>query len=134
VHGEFRLIGKLHAIARFMELPVMRATEQHHSINIGSATVDPMIEVMDVAMYGFRPTTWRSTMSVASDNCSSLRRSRRSDFSAQIQHLRTRHENPLHHGIAGECCHRSCVEFGTTRSHRIAMTMQSVGEPGSFSR
>jgi hypothetical protein len=43
VHGELGLIGKLHAVPRFMELPVMRATEQHHSINIGSATIDPMI-------------------------------------------------------------------------------------------
>jgi hypothetical protein len=117
-----------------MKLPMMRAAEQRHSVDICSATVDPMIKMMDIAMFGFRPTTWRSTMSVASDNCSSLRRSRRSDFSTQIQHLRTSHENPLHNRIAGECGQRSCIEFAAVGSHRITMTAQSVGEPSPFSR
>ena len=117
-----------------MKLPMMRAAEQHHSIDIGSATADPMIKMMDIAMFGFCPTTWRSTMSVASDNGSSLCRSSGSDFSAQIQHLRTGHENPLHNRIAGECGQRSCIEFGTVGSHSIAMTAQGVGEPSPFSR
>ena len=117
-----------------MKLPVMRATEQDHSIDIGSATVDPMIKMMDIAMFGFCQTTWRSTMSVASDNGSTLCRSSGSDFSVQIQNLGTCHEHTLHHGIAGERCYRSCIEFGTVRSRRITMTAQSVGEPSAFSR
>jgi hypothetical protein len=73
-------------------------------------------------------------MPVASDNGSSLCRSGGSDFPTQVQQLRTGHEHPLHHRIAGERCYRSCVELGPVGTHCIAVTMQSIGKPGPFSR
>jgi hypothetical protein len=96
VHDEFGLIRKLHAITGFMELPMMRAAEQHHPVDIGSATVDPVIDVMHIAMLGFCSTPRCSAVSVASDDCSSLRCRRCSDFATQVQHLGTCHEHPLH--------------------------------------
>ena len=96
MHGELGVVGKLHAVSRFMKLPMMCTAEQHHSIDIGPAPIDPVIDVMYIAMFGFCSTPGRSTMPISGNNCSSLRWRCGADFSAQVQHLRIGHEHSLH--------------------------------------
>ena len=132
VHGEHRVFVEFHAVARPVELAVVGSAEQHHATDIGTAAIDPVVDVMYIAMFRFRVATRCPTMSVSCDDRSSLHRCGGANGAAHVQHRVAGHHDPLDHGVAGEQGDCSRVELGAVEGDAGAVVTKRIGEPGTF--
>gem|GEM_PF-6887787 len=120
VDGEGGLIIEFHAVAGSVEQTMMGAAEQDQAIEICAAAVDPVVDVMNLAMFRKCAATGGPAVEIASDDRSALRRGGGSNFATEVEDLVARHEDSLDDGIAGESDQRRCPEVGSFR-----------GDPGS---
>ena len=105
-------------------------------MHVGASAVDPVVDVMHIAVLWAGATAGGPAMSVSGDDGPPLGGGGGAHLATHVEHLALGHHDPLDDGIAGEQRGGGGVEVGAVERDRVAREtpIETVGEPGSLGR